>query len=1246
MSQGSGFFSNEQLLCLRSQIMVFRTLKAGKPVTEEALKDIKAPVLQPAVPGALPGSAAAVARPGALPALQPPIGQPGSLLNPSKALGAAGQLPPHLRAIASAPAQAAGAPAAPAPAPAPAPPPPPDPRLQRGPLYIMAPGSGLLTGGAQLVHQQQVMFDATMLLAQEYRAMLARAKQRSAEKLTEQLRKETNHARRAALMVRLKRLKFADRQAQLQAMVEREQSELMAMTDRAYRAVARQCVRQRLDKMRAEERARGEKAAERVRAVKQWRADLAERQSAARELRVARNRFVLRAHERLARDAVRQKDDDRSRRMDALKAHDFEAYQEMLRETAPPGSSTERFEVISKFLTTTEEYLNKLSTKVASVKMTQEASEAAALAVSKARAQGMTEEEVAEVATAAAQEAANDAYAMQTANQQGSDAQSRYYALAHSVEEAVAEQPAMLIGPNGAKLREYQMVGLKWMVSLYNNHLNGILADEMGLGKTVQVMALIAYLMEHKNNYGPHLIIVPNAVMVNWKAELTAWLPSAKCVYYVGHKDDRARKFNLEVASLQFNVLVTTYEYIMRDRTKLSKVEWKYIVIDEAQRMKDRQSKLAKDLDRFTGARRLLLTGTPLQNELSELWSLLNLLLPEVFDDKATFAEWFGDALGKGSQSAAADEWLATEKRVVVIHRLHQILEPFMLRRQVQDVEGKLPPKVPVIIKVPMARFQGVAYAWIKATGTLRLDPDSALSANTFRTIAPLNNKVMELRKICNHPCLSYWPIYEYDRATLVHRCGKFRMLDRLLVKLHAGGHRVLLFSTMTKLLDLLEEYLRWRVIGEGGRRMGYLRIDGSTSLEDRESNIQKFNSPNSPAFIFLLSIRAAGRGLNLQSADTVIIYDPDANPKNEEQAIARSHRIGQTKEVRVIHFEAVVDADKPGTSQQEQQDGQVARYADSIESLVRNNIQKMKIDMANEVIDAGRFDMKTTMGERRQTLEDMLQDEERLKKAVNQVPSHEELNAMVARSESELQLFNQMDAELDWPDEQGEEELPAFLQYSTEELQEAAAANQKSRGPSSRPLAAALSAPPQAPAAPAEGQRPGMTMRQRSQAALSGLESSGLVTLTESAEDAAGGDDAEMEEEVVGNNIALDGSAAASRRLGSAQQSSGSPSKVATRQPSQARLQQVPGASGGAPPHPGAPESASAPMERPQHGSAEDLSSREPVNGQSQVKRKAEAMDGDVKAEFSDGGPPLKQTKSLGALKIKLKMPRPSQQP
>lgn len=903
----------------------------------------------------------------------------------------------------------------------------------------------LLSVRAVTCPPQVIGLDVAALMQGEYQRVVRKARTvrvRQLDAELETLKHASNAAeQRVRLQVEVRAVRLADAQAAFRARVEAKGAEIAALPDRVYRKFIRFNLRQREDMVRKEEKVRSQRAAQRISTVKALRSEMSERAGAARENRAAEVRGMEKAHARLAREANKAADDMRARRMEALKANDFEAYQEMLREPGAGGTgagigSEARYHAVSKFLEDTEAYIHNLAGKVASVKLGQEASEAAAAAVLEARATGATEEEVKAAAAAAASEAAASSDLVSRSRHHVGDAQSRYYSLAHSVGEVVKEAPRTLVPPPGASLREYQMVGLQWMVSLYNNHLNGILADEMGLGKTVQVMALIAYLMESKGNYGPHLIIVPNAVMVNWKSELQRWLPGVRCIYYVGTKDVRAKLYAAEVAALQFNVLVTTFEYIMRDRARLSKVEWKYLIIDEAQRMKDRQSKMARDLDRFTAHRRLLLTGTPLQNDLRELWSLLNLLLPSVFDDKSMFHDWFGDALGSGgseSQSvpAAGEEWLATEKRVVVIHRLHQILEPFMLRRQVQDVEGSLPDKVAVVVKCAMTPLQSAVYNWVKMTGTLRQDPMVRQVGRTHREYITLNNKCMELRKICNHPMLSY-PAQEGDARdadALARQCGKLVVLDRMLVKLRASGHRVLLFSTMTRLLDLLQAYLAARELPNGDT-LPALRIDGSTSLEDREKAIQQFNAPDSKAFIFLLSIRAAGRGLNLQSADTVVIYDPDPNPKNEEQAIARSHRIGQTRQVRVIHLEAVTDVDAFSVVQHARSKeplsyqgggGSAAAavvanpkqlYADSIESLVRNKIQKMKIDMANEVIDAGRFDMQTSMAERKETLEQMLQDEASSTRATNEVPDASALNAMLARGPAELAQFTAMDAD------------------------------------------------------------------------------------------------------------------------------------------------------------------------------------------------------------------------------------------
>lgn len=426
-----------------------------------------------------------------------------------------------------------------------------------------------------------------------------------------------------------------------------------------------------------------------------------------------------------------------------------------------------------------------------------------------------------------------------------------------------------------------------------------------------------------------------------------------------------------------------------------------------------------------------------------------------------------------------------------------------MLRRQVADVEATLPPKVAFTLKCGMPPAQAAAYRWVAATGTLRLDPDAPRRPGTpHRAYAPLNNKAMELRKICNHPALSYPPEWQPPAADLVRACGKLAALDRVLVKLHAAGHRVLLFSTMTRLLDLvslrppslapilgvrnsnpspqpssqLEIYLRGRRVGPAGgpqAPMGYLRIDGATPLEDRETAIKAFNAPESSAFLFLLSIRAAGRGLNLQTADTVVVYDPDPNPKNEEQgeegerggrgeggwglraprraltptplvpAIARSHRIGQKKEVRVLHLEAVVDAGwEPVAAAGATGAGGRAGggYADTVESIVRNVIQTAKQAMAAEVVDAGRFDQRTSNEDRRSTLEALVADSARAGVAANDVPSHAAVNAMLARTPEEEALFNRLDVELDWPDAGPPPEVPAFLSYSRADADEAAA--------------------------------------------------------------------------------------------------------------------------------------------------------------------------------------------------------------
>ncbi|CAJ1820007.1 unnamed protein product [Sphenostylis stenocarpa] len=902
-------------------------------------------------------------------------------------------------------------------------------------------------------------YDVKELLFEEGMEVLSKRKTENLKKIEGLLAVNLERKRiRPDLVLKLqiegKKLRLLDLQARLRDEIDQQQQEIMAMPDRPYRKFVRLCERQRMElarQVQASQRALREKQ---LKSIFQWRKKLLETHWAIRDARTARNRGVAKYHEKMLREFSKRKDDDRNKRMEALKNNDVDRYREMLLEqqTSIQGDAAERYAVLSTFLTQTEEYLHKLGSKITTAKNQQEVEEAAKAAAAAARLQGLSEEEVRVAAACAGEEVMIRNRFMEMNAPKDSSSVSKYYSLAHAVSEKVVRQPSML---RAGTLRDYQLVGLQWMLSLYNNKLNGILADEMGLGKTVQVMALIAYLMEFKGNYGPHLIIVPNAVMVNWKSELYTWLPSVSCIFYAGGKDYRSKLYSQEIMAMKFNVLVTTYEFIMYDRSRLSKIDWKYIIIDEAQRMKDRESVLARDLDRYRCQRRLLLTGTPLQNDLKELWSLLNLLLPEVFDNKKAFNDWFSKPFQKeGPTQNTEDDWLETEKKVIIIHRLHQILEPFMLRRRVEEVEGSLPPKVSIVLRCKMSALQSAIYDWVKSTGTLRLDPEGEESkiqknplyqAKEYKT---LNNRCMELRKTCNHPCLNYPLLNELSTDLIVKSCGKLWILDRILIKLQKTGHRVLLFSTMTKLLDVLEDYLNWR-------RFVHRRIDGTTNLDDRESAIMDFNSPDSDCFIFLLSIRAAGRGLNLQSADTVVIYDPDPNPKNEEQAVARAHRIGQKREVRVIYMEAVVDKISSHQKEDELRSGGTVdmedelvgkdRYIGSVESLIRNNIQQYKIDMADEVINAGRFDQRTTHEERRLTLETLLHDEERYQENVHNVPSLQEVNRMIARSEEEVELFDQMDEELDWPDEMMQhEEVPQWLRANTREVNAAIASLSK----------------------------------------------------------------------------------------------------------------------------------------------------------------------------------------------------------
>ncbi|KAJ1699435.1 hypothetical protein LUZ63_007947 [Rhynchospora breviuscula] len=437
----------------------------------------------------------------------------------------------------------------------------------------------------------------------------------------------------------------------------------------------------------------------------------------------------------------------------------------------------------------------------------------------------------------------------------------------------LVSQPSCIQG----KMRDYQLAGLNWLIRLYENGINGILADEMGLGKTLQTISLLGYLHEFRGIIGPHLVVAPKSTLGNWMKEIRRFCPVLRAVKFLGNPDERKHIREELLVAGKFDVCVTSFEMVIKEKNALKRFSWRYVIIDEAHRIKNENSLLSKTMRLYKTNYRLLITGTPLQNNLHELWSLLNFLLPEIFSSAETFDEWF-QISGENDQQE-------------VIQQLHKVLRPFLLRRLKSDVEKGLPPKKETILKVGMSQMQKQYYRAL-----LQKDLE-VINAGGERK--RLLNIAMQLRKCCNHPYLFQGaepgPPYTTGEH-LITNAGKMVLLDKLLPKLKERDSRVLIFSQMTRLLDILEDYLMFR-----GYR--YCRIDGNTGGEERDASIETFNRPDSDKFVFLLSTRAGGLGINLATADVVILYDSDWNPQVDLQAQDRAHRIGQKKEVQVFRF-------------------------------------------------------------------------------------------------------------------------------------------------------------------------------------------------------------------------------------------------------------------------------------------------------------------------------------------------------
>ncbi|XP_061530375.1 chromodomain-helicase-DNA-binding protein 4 isoform X3 [Phycodurus eques] len=452
----------------------------------------------------------------------------------------------------------------------------------------------------------------------------------------------------------------------------------------------------------------------------------------------------------------------------------------------------------------------------------------------------------------------------------------------------------------GGTLHPYQLEGLNWLRFSWAQATDTILADEMGLGKTVQTAVFLYSLYKEGHSKGPFLVSAPLSTIINWEREFEMWAPDMYVVTYVGDKDSRAvireNEFSFEGnairggkkaskmkkdSTVKFHVLLTSYELITIDQAVLGSIEWACLVVDEAHRLKNNQSKFFRVLNNYPLQHKLLLTGTPLQNNLEELFHLLNFLTPERFNNLEGFLEEFAD--------------IAKEDQ---IKKLHDMLGPHMLRRLKADVFKHMPSKTELIVRVELSPMQKKYYKFILTRNF------EALNTRGGGNQVSLLNVVMDLKKCCNHPYLfpaaateaPKLPNGMYEGLALTKASGKLMLLHKMMKKLKEGGHRVLVFSQMTKMLDLLEDFLE----NEGYK---YERIDGGVTGNMRQEAIDRFNAPGAPQFAFLLSTRAGGLGINLASADTVIIYDSDWNPHNDIQAFSRAHRIGQNRKVMIYRF-------------------------------------------------------------------------------------------------------------------------------------------------------------------------------------------------------------------------------------------------------------------------------------------------------------------------------------------------------
>lgn len=595
---------------------------------------------------------------------------------------------------------------------------------------------------------------------------------------------------------------------------------------------------------------------------------------------------------------------------------------------------------------------------------------------------------------------------------------------------------------SGGTLHPYQVDGVTWMTVLFENGVNGILADEMGLGKTIQIIALLCHLYE-RNVLGPHLIIVPLSTLPNWKDEFQRFAPKIPVEVIYGsasERENQGKRIMNDIYSLDGKrvkpVVLTTYQVPMVYTSYFKGIHWQYVIMDEGHRIKNYKARLSKVMRMIPCKNRLLLTGTPLQNNLEELWSLLNYILPKLFSDMENFTSLlFAEDL--------KDDETILEKEISsnLISKIHKVLETFMLRRLKSDANIDMVPKKEVLVYCPLTEMQKTMYSIVleksieklKKTNGETIADEIALDLPRAKRKCRMNRSYKDnasiedyedmyriyndaisftlpekkkethvyritedvgsimLKKVCNHPYLVEFPLdpNSEDKQFLIDEniiktSGKMMVLDAMLKKLKKKGHKIILFSTLCIMLDIIEEYLIMK-------NYKYERLDGGYKLEERRKGIDSFNNDPSVT-IFLVSTRAGGLGLNLIAADTVIFFDRDWNPQADLQAQARCHRIGQTKPVVVYTLATKNTIDERIIS--------VGNIKRKLEKLVITNVNSVAKDLKSE------YNKEKGLQELKKLL---ASDSDCIKIDANgMIYSDKELEAILDRSDLYEQMKNQ----------------------------------------------------------------------------------------------------------------------------------------------------------------------------------------------------------------------------------------------